>query len=479
MPELDFAICGGTVVTATEQIRCDVGIKSGKIAVLAENLAGDAAEVYRADGKLVLPGGVDAHCHLDQESPSGLRHADDFYSGSRSAAGGGTTTIIPFANQKRGETLRAVVDAYRKRAEGRAVIDYAFHLIVSEPTDNVVGQELPSLIKEGYTSFKVFMTYDSLRLNDLQMLRLLELAEREKALMMVHAENHDCITWLTENLKLAGNTAPHFHAVAHSEVGEREATYRAIALAEIADARLLVVHVSSAQSLEEIQRAQSRGLRVFAETCPQYLVLTADHLDAEGFEGAKFVCSPPPRDRKSQEALWQGLSRGSIQVFSSDHAPYRFDDVGGKMHHGEHAAFDRIANGIPGLETRLALLFSEGVHRGRIDINQFVAVTSTNPAKLYGLYPRKGSIAVGSDADIAIWDPDLEVTIKAENLHDNMDYSPYEDFVLKGWPITTISRGEVVSSEMEVTTDAGRGQFLLETRVRSSDSKQFKSRLDS
>jgi len=459
MAEFDLVIKDGTVVTAADTVRCDVGIRSGRIVSLGESLEGSSAQIIDASGMFVLPGGIDAHCHLEQESPNGLRHADDFYSGSRSAAGGGTTTIIPFANQKRGASLRAIVNDYHEKAK-KAVIDYAFHLIICAPDEQTIGQELPSLIRDGYTSFKVFMSYDALRLGDRQILELLALAKLEGALVMVHAENHDCITWLTERLRTLGQTDPRFHAVAHSMVGEREATHRAIALAEVAEAPILIVHVSGKEAMEEIQRAQMRGVPVLAETCPQYLFLTDNDLDRSGFEGAKFVCSPPPRTKVDQSSLWRGLSNGVFQIFSSDHAPYRFDDPNGKMKHGRSATFEHIPNGVPGLETRLPLLFSSGVQEGRISINQFVALTSTNPAKIYGLYPRKGTIAVGVDADIAIWDPSRQVTINHGMLHDNMDYTPYEGTVVNGWPVLTISRGEVVCRDGDVTTDRGRGRFL-------------------
>jgi dihydropyrimidinase len=459
MQEFDLAIINGTVVTASEVVRCDVGVRDGIVTTLARDLAGRAARTLDATGKLVLPGGIDAHCHLDQESPSGLRHADDFYSGSRSAAAGGTTTIIPFANQKKGDRLRAVVDAYHERAK-KSVVDYAFHLILSDPNEQVIGQELPALIADGYTSFKVFMSYDALRVGDHAILDLLATAKAEGGLVMVHVENHDCIAWLTERLTEARNTEPRYHAVAHSSLGEREATHRAITLAELADAPVLIVHVSAEQAAGEIRRAQGRGAKILAETCPQYLVLDHSDLDRPGFEGAKFVCSPPPRDAASREAIWRGLATGVFQVFSSDHAPYRYDDPQGKMRHGCCASFDNIVNGIPGLAARMPILFSEGVNGGRISLNQFVGLTSTNPAKIYGLYPRKGTIAVGSDADIAIWDPDREVTVTHAMLHDNVDYTPYEGMRLRGWPVVTLSRGEIVCSDGEVTTERGRGRFL-------------------
>ena len=344
-----------------------------------------------ASGKLVLPGGIDSHCHIEQMSAAGVLCADDFYTGSVSAAFGGTTTIIPFAAQHRGQSLREVVDAYHDCAGPKAVVDYAFHLIISDPTAHILGQELPALIADGYTSFKVYMTYDLLQLDDYQMLDVLSLARREGAMTMVHAENHDMIRWLTDRLLEGGHRAPKYHAVSHARVAESEATSRAIDLARLVDVPMLIVHVSGAEAADAIRRAQDLGLRIYGETCPQYLFLTAADLDRDGMEGAKFCCSPPPRDAANQEHIWRGLVNGTFQVFSSDHAPYRFD-ASGKLAGGPDASFKQIANGVPGIELRLPLLFSEGVGGGRIDLNRFVALASTNAARLYGIYPRKGTI---------------------------------------------------------------------------------------
>lgn len=459
MAEYDLVIRGGTVVTAADKTACDVGVKDGKVVALADKL-GPGAEEIDATGKLVLPGGIDSHCHIDQPSSMGATTADDFHSGTVSAACGGTTCIIPFAAQHRGQSLRAVVQDYHSRAEGKAVLDYAFHLIISDPTEQVLGQELPALIKDGYTSFKIYMTYDALKLDDRQVLDVLATARREGAMVMVHAENHDVISWLSDRLMEAGHVAPKFHAVAHAAAAEREATHRAITMSEIVDVPLLIVHVSGKEAIDHIRTAQARGLRLYAETCPQYLFLTADDLDKPGFEGAKMMCSPPPRDAANQEFVWNGLTTGVFEVFSSDHAPYRFDDPEGKKMHGENAPFKKVANGVPGLEIRMPMLFSEGVRTGRLDIHDFVALCCTNAAKLYGLYPQKGTIAVGADADIAIWDPDKEVTVSVDMLHDNMDYTPYEGRRVTGWPVTTLSRGEVVWRDGKVTAEPGRGRFL-------------------
>ncbi len=459
MTQFDLVIRGGTVVTAADTFRADVGIAGGRITALGESLPGGREEIG-AEGRLVLPGGIDSHCHIDQPSSMGATNADDFRSGSVSAGCGGTTTLIPFAAQMKGQSLRAVVEEYHRRAEGKAVIDYAFHLIVSDPTEVVLREELPALIRDGYTSFKVYMTYDRLKLNDREMLEVLSTARREGALVMVHAENHDVIAWLAEQLEAAGNTAPKYHTEAHHPAAEREATHRAITLAEIVDVPMLIVHVSGREAVEQVRWARQRGLPIYAETCPQYLYLSTDDMDRPGFEGAKYMCSPPPREPANQEAIWRALAGGVFEVVSSDHAPYRFEGPEGKKMHGENAPFKMVANGIPGLAARLPLLFSGGVSEGRITLNQFVALSATNAARLYGLYPRKGTIAVGCDADIAIWNPEREVKLTLELMHDNMDYTPYEGFAVKGWPEITLSRGEVVCEDFQPRGDAGRGKFL-------------------
>ena len=456
--EFDLVIRGGTVVTATQSFVGDIGVRDGRVAALAPNLGPATCEVD-ARGRLVLPGGVDSHCHVEQESSMGVMCADDFYSGTVSAAFGGTTTIIPFAAQHRGQSLREVVKTYHARAAPKAVIDYAFHLIVSDPTEQVLGQELPSLIRDGYTSFKVYMTYDKLRLSDAQMLDVLALARREGALVMVHAENHDIIQWLAKRLLEQGHGAPRYHAVSHARLAESEATNRAITLAELVDVPLLVVHVSAGEAIDVIRNAQARGLKIYGETCPQYLFLTADDIDRPGLEGAKYCCSPPPRDAAAQEAVWRGLADGAFQVFSSDHAPYRFDETG-KLPKGAKTTFKDMANGVPGLEIRLPMLFSEGVGKHRLSLQHFVALTAENHAKMYGLFPRKGTIAVGSDADMAIWDAERRVTITSGMLHDRVGYTPYEGRTITGWPTTVIRRGRIVVDGGELLAEAGSGEFL-------------------
>ncbi|MER1940912.1 dihydropyrimidinase [Castellaniella sp. FW104-16D08] len=455
----DLLVINAEIVTASDKFQADIGVIDGKIAALGKNL-GIATQIVDASGLLALPGGVDAHCHLDQPQDFGLRMADDFLSGSRSAACGGTTTIIPFAAQAKGQSLQAAVTDYHQRAQDKSCIDYAFHMIVSDPTPEVLKTELPRLIQEGYTSFKVYMTYDDLKLNDRQILEVLDVARQEGALVMVHAENSDCIGWLTDRLVSEGKTTPQYHGVSRPQAVEREATHRAITFSELVDVPILIVHVSGREAIEQIRWAHGRGQRIYAETCPQYLYLTEDDLGHGDYDGAKCICSPPPRDRANQQVVWDGLQHNVFAVFSSDHAPFGYDDPHGKKLRGVEQKFHHIPNGIPGLETRLPLLFSGGVKEGRISIHQFVAVTSTQPAKLYGLYPRKGSLMVGSDADLALWDPDREVTIHNQMLHHNVDYTPYEGQTVTGWPVMTFSRGRLVAKNFEFLGQAGTGEFM-------------------
>ena len=474
MTEFDLIIRGGTVATAADTFRSDVGITGGKIVALGASLDG-AKQTIDASGKLVLPGGIDAHCHLDQPRAQGLASggaimADGFESGSLSAVFGGTTTIIPFAVQHRGQSVRAAVEDYHRRAGGKAYIDYGFHLIVSDPTLPVLKDELPSLIAEGYASVKVYMTYEAMRLSDRQILDVLDVNQRAGALTMIHAENYECIAWLTEKLEAEGKTEPRYHEDSRPMAVEREATHRAITLSEVAEANLLIVHVSGRDAIEEIRRARARGVKIFAETCPQYLFLSTKDLALPDFLGAKCMCSPPPRDPANQAHVWQGIEDGLFDIFSSDHAPYRFDE-GGKLLYGPKISFSKVANGIPGLETRSALLFSEGVMTGRLDLNRFVALNSTNAAKLYGLHPQKGTIAVGADADIAIWDPERQVTITNDMLHHNVDYTPYEGRTLTGWPVTVLSRGQVICHEGELVGKRGHGQFLKRFRAKKGEKK--------
>lgn len=458
----DTVIRNGTVVTASDTFVSDVGIKNGRIVALATDLT-DADELIDATGLFVLPGGIDSHVHLDQPSGEGIVMADDFDSGTRSAAIGGNSSLLAFCMQEKGQSLREALKVYHGKAEGKCHIDVSFHLVVTDPTAEVLGQELPALVEDGYTSLKVFMTYEGLRLRDDEILATLDTARRTGALVMVHCENEDAIRYLIGRHEEEGKFAPKYHATTRPVAAEREATHRALSLAEIVDVPIVIVHVSNREAMEEIRRARQRGQKIAGETCPQYLMLTADDLDLEGLDGAKFVCSPPPRDKASQDACWEGLEQGVFDLFSSDHCPFRFDDPEGKLNEKGKRHFRWIPNGIPGVATRLPILFSEGVMKGRIDINRFVEVTSTNHAKLYGMYPQKGTISIGSDADIALWDPTKQLTLTNEMLQHGADYTPYEGLAVTGWPVRLLVRGKTVMDQGSIVR-AAEGRYLSRKR---------------
>ncbi len=458
---MDLVLRNGTVATASDTFKADIGITDGRIAAIAESLS--AEREIDASGKLVLPGGIEAHCHIAQESATGGMTADDYRSGSISAAYGGNSCFVPFAAQHRGMGVIETLDLYDSRAEGASVIDYGYHLIVADPTEKALTEELPQAFARGVTSFKVFMTYDLMKIDDGQFLDILSVAKRHGALTMVHAENSGIIKWISDRLVAAGHTQPRYHAISHPAAAEAEAINRAITLARFVNAPLLIVHVSTPEGAGLVAKARLDGAKIFGETCPQYLFLTKEDLDRPGMEGAKFMCSPPVRDTATQEALWRHLQAGTFSVFSSDHAPYRFD-ASGKLSKGPDASFKQIANGMPGIALRLPLLFSEGVRGGRITLNQFVALGSTNAAKLYGMHPQKGTIAVGADADIAIWDPEETRTVTVEDQHDNMDYTPFEGRQVTGWPVTVLSRGEAVIDGGKLVAEPGRGRFVHRAR---------------
>ncbi len=452
----DLVIRGGTVVTPQGPSQLDIGVRDGVIAALGAGLPKGQSEVD-ATGHIVLPGGIDSHCHMDQQPWEGRSSADDFRTGTLSAMCGGTTTVIPFAMQMRGQSLRAIVDDYYERARPKAHIDYSFHLVVGDPTPEVLSRELPALIAEGCTSIKIYLTYDGLKLDDYEVLQVLDLARREGAMVMVHAENDGCIRWLTERLLAERKTKIKYHVASHPDIGDREATYRAISLSELAEAPVLVAHVAAGAAVDEIRRAKARGVPIYAETCPQYLFLSADDLDTHDMSGAKCVCTPPPKHKDNQQHIWRGVLDGTLDCFTSDHSPINYVD---KIAGGPDTPFTKIPLGVPGIETRLPLLFSAAVSGGRMTLLDFAEITATRAARLFGLYPRKGVIAVGSDADLAIWDPEKRVTITNTILHHATDYTPYEGMEVQGWPVTTISRGEVVWANGAVSSNAGRGKFI-------------------
>jgi len=465
LAEYDLVIRGGSVATTEGVSAMDVAIRDGVIVALGRGLPA-GRHTIDASGRLVLPGGVDAHCHIEQLSGGGLMNADTFETATRSAAFGGTTTVISFAAQHRGDKLQRIVEDYSRLAAAGAITDYAFHLWISDPTAETLEQDLPRLIEAGHRSIKIFMTYDRVRLLDEQVLDVMMVARKYGALVCAHAENHGMIKWMADRLISRGYREPKFHGVSHPRVCEIEAFERLIRFSQFLDQPIMLFHVSTAEGAAIIRRARGEGIKVFAETCPQYLFLTAQDLDRPGLEGAKWMCSPPPRSTADQEALWRALELGDLQVVSSDHAPYRYDDSG-KLAAGPAPDFKQIANGLPGLETRLPLLFDAMVSQGRSTLEKFVDLIATAPAKIYGLHPRKGAIAVGADADLALWNPDREVTLTDDGLHDNVGYNPFAGRKLRGWPETVLRRGEMIISEGALRASPGSGRLQLRSRAAS------------
>jgi len=458
MSAFDLVIRGGSVVTATDVMRCDVGVRDGRVAMLGVDLPPGKSTVD-ATGLLVLPGGVDGHCHIEQPSGSAAEMCDTFTTGTSSAAAGGTTTVVCFAWQMKGQSLARAAADYALSAQ-KALIDYAFHLTITDPTETVMKDELPALVAAGNRSIKIFMTYEGVRVNDAEVLRVLAAARKLGALVCVHAEHHDLILFMTEQLIAAGLTLPKHHAWAKPTVVEREAAHRIIAMAEALDVPIQIFHVSGPEPAEEIARARKRGLKVWGETCPQYLTLSDEDLDRPGFEGAKYIFSPAPRSKAEQRGLWDYILDGTIDVVSSDHSPTRFDDAKGKKVAGENAPFNKVPNGVPGVAARLPLVFHEGVTKGRITVSKFVDLVSTAPAKQFGIFPRKGTIAIGSDADVVLWDPNKTVTLTNALMHHGSDYTPYEGMTVTGYPVATYVRGKLVFDGKAIVGAPGFGQHL-------------------
>lgn len=476
--EFDLVIFNGSIVTASDVLPASlyVGINGEKIQTIStEPLKGK--KTIDAKGGLITPGGIDSHVHLDQENaPTG----DDFYSGSRSAIAGGTTTIIPFAiQQKNDDDLRKVVNEYHKKAlkNGGVFCDYGFHLVISRPTAALLEEHLPHVINEhGITSVKVYTTYPRYKLTDMELLNILLTNRKLQVTTMIHAENSDIIDFINEKLLQKQWTDPFFHSESRPIIAEDEASYRVISLAKMIDVPILIVHMSAKAALDHVRKAQDNLTPILAETCPQYLFLTSDrlkqgcchHLDcSDPFEGAKYICSPPLRsDQKELEGVWQAISNGTVTVFSSDHAPSRYDHPEGKKKGLINGLphYKQIPNGLPGVETRLPLLFCYGVEKGRITPQRFVELTSTNPAKLYGLSDRKGTIAVGMDADITVWYPRGGLdsfALKNEHLHHSIDYTPYEGMKFTNWPRYTILRGKIVyDKDNGGVTDQMSGSYI-------------------
>jgi len=452
----DTVIRGGTVVTASDTFAGDVGIAGGRITAVGAGLpVENAGRVIEAAGRMVLPGGIDVHTHLDMPF-GGTTSADDFETGTIAAAFGGTTTLIDFAIQYKGQTLRHAFDTWMKKADGKAVIDYAFHCIITDLSGAQLD-EMKKLVGEGVPTFKLFMAYPGVfMLDDSSIFRAMRAAADTGGMICMHAENGGAIDVIVQKALAEGKKAPKYHALTRPTTAEAEATSRAIALAEMAGAPVYIVHLSCNDALEKVREARERGLRAYAETCPQYLYLSLDNMDAPGFEAAKYVFTPPLREKWHQEKLWQGLAQDDLQVVSTDHCPFCFKE---QKELGKDD-FTKIPNGGPGIEHRVSLVYSGGVGGGKFSPNRFVQLVSTAPAKLFGLYPRKGTVAVGSDADLVLFDPEEEQVISAKTHHMRVDYSMFEGIRVKGVPKLVMSRGRVIIENGKFTGKAGAGEFL-------------------
>jgi dihydropyrimidinase len=445
----------GVVVTAADRFEADLYLDSGRIALIGAGLSLPADETIDASGLLVMPGGIDVHTHLDM--PAGaFVSSDDFESGTVAAALGGTTTIVDFATQERGQSLEDALRAWRRKAEGRAAVDFGFHMAICDWSDRTASEMKALVAQEGVSSFKLYMAYKGrLQVDDGVLFQALACSRAIGALVCVHAENGDVVDALTRDALAAGRIAPRHHAEARPRRAEGEAVARAAALAELADAALYIVHVTCAEALEELRRARGRGVRIYAETCPQYLVLGEEEYERPGPESVRIIAAPPLRSEADREALWSALRSGEIDVVATDHCPFTAAEKASGADD-----FSRVPNGLPGIETRLMLLWDAGVRTGRLDVHRFVDLVATRPARLFGLWPRKGTIGIGSDADLVLFDPGAERSLDAAALHMRVDWSPYEGRTTRGAPAVVISRGEVVVDHGGFRGRPGRGQFL-------------------
>lgn len=455
---MSLLIKGGTVVFGGVRRQADVLVQGDKIVGVEPEIRAGASKVINVEGKYVLPGAIDVHTHM-QLPVGGTVSADDFFTGTRAAALGGVTTILDFATQAKGESLRETMAKRRAEAEDKVCIDYGLHVGITDLTDEVMA-EIPVLIEQGYPSFKLFMTYPALALDDGALYAAIQAVSEAGGMAGVHAENMHLIQRFVRNLLAEGKIAPMYHEMSRPPLAEAEAVSRAVMLAAETNSRLYFFHLSTVRGLAHIREARRKGLPVYAETCPQYLLLTRDKYREPDFRGARYVMSPPLRGKEDQDALWSGLADGSLQVVGSDHCPFRTDQK--KL---GQASFDRIPNGGPGVETLLPLLLSEGVGKGRLTLERLVEIVSTGPARLFGLYPGKGAIMAGSDADLVIIDPDKEVALSAETLHMNLDYTLYEGYVLKGYPVITISRGKVICLDGQFLGAPGEGEFVKRNKI--------------
>jgi dihydropyrimidinase len=452
---MDLKIVNGTVVTANDTYRADVGIAKGKIVQIARKIKEPAADVIDAKGLYVFPGGIDMHTHLDMPF-GGTVSCDDFETGTIAAAFGGTTTIVDFAIQGKGMTLSKTLNTWMRKAKSKAVIDYGFHIAICHLTDKIM-EEIPQMVAMGVPSFKCFLAYKgALMIDDGALYRVLQESKKAGALVMIHAENGDVLDVLIQDFLAQGKIEPQYHALSRPPEAEGEATGRGIAIAQMAGAAIYIVHLSCKEALDKVKEARDAGFPAFAETCPQYLLLSYKNYLEPGFQGAKYVLSPPLRDKSNWDVLWKGLASGGLQVVSTDHCPFNFKgqkDLGKK-------SFAAIPNGAPGIEHRLMLLFHEGVNKKRLTMNRFVELVSTAPARLFGLFPQKGAVAVGSDADLVLFDPKAPFTIRARTQHQNVDYTPYEGFKGRGKPRVVLSNGQIIVKDGKFLGKPGNGRFL-------------------
>jgi dihydropyrimidinase len=453
--DCELVVRGGTIVTATDTVVADVGVAGGRIVAVAADLP-TAPQEIDADGLQVLPGGVDVHTHLD--APVGeVTSVDDFESGTAAAACGGITTICDYAWQAPGQTIAQAIETWKAKARAKTHIDYGFHVILSDASDERLA-ELPEAVAAGYPSFKVFMIKE-FGIGDLGILRVMRAARACGAVVNVHAENGEMLDLVASELLAAGKRDPRYYAETRPALAEAEATRRAIDYAALTGAETYIVHVSCRGALEAIRSARGRGLRICCETRPIYLALTEERYAAGGVEAAKMVGAPPLRTADDQAALWDALRLGDVQVIGSDNTSWTPEQkAAGKDD------FTRVPYGVPGLETEMSVIYSEGVSRRRISINTFVGAFATNPARIFGLYPRKGTIAVGTDADLVLFDPQRTMTIDERLLHSRAGYDPFHGFTLHGAPVLTLSRGEIVARNGQLLSRPGRGEHLLRHR---------------
>lgn len=464
-------IKNGTIVTAADIYNADILIENGVISQIGQHLSTDGSEMIDAEGHYIFPGGVDPHTHLEMPF-GGTVTKDDFETGTIAAAFGGTTSIIDFCLTNKGEPLKDAIDTWHAKAKGKAVIDYGFHLMIGEVNDTVLS-ELPSVIEEeGISSFKVFMAYKNvLQADDETLFQTLVAAKELGALVMVHAENGDVIDYLVKKALKEGNIDPIFHAFTRPAEIEGEATGRAATFTGLSNSQIYIVHVTCEEAVRQIAEARNNGVDIWGETCPQYLVLDQTYLERENFEGAKYVWSPPLREKRHQDVLWNALKTGQLHTIGSDQCSFDFN---GQKDLGKDD-FSKIPNGGPHIEDRLSILFSEGVTKGRLSLNQFVDITSTRAAKLFGLYPQKGTIAVGVDADIVIFDPNSERIISAESHQMAVDYSAYEGMKVTGEPVSVLSRGEFVVRDKKFVGKLGSGQYLKRAKYNISNESEDKT----